>query len=84
MITIHEIFSHFNYQWKKTKQFWTNYHKKNGYKIVDAGVLEEVNVITEEQGVNCIKPGHQCSVSTVKKENFFCDTHIGNTTRSQR
>jgi hypothetical protein len=69
---------------RKRRNFEQIITQKNEYKIVDAGVLEEVNVITEEQGVNCINPGHQCSVSTVKKENFFCDTHIGNTTRSQR
>jgi predicted phosphodiesterase len=69
---------------KENEAILNKLSQKNGYKIVDAGVLEEVNVITEEQGVNCINPGHQCSVSTVKKENFFCDTHIGNTTRSQR
>jgi hypothetical protein len=59
---------------RKRRNFEQIITQKNEYKIVDAGVLEEVNVITQEQGVHYINPGHQCSVSTAKMENFFCDT----------
>lgn len=47
---------------------------QSGFKEVNEGVLEEVIVLTEKQGIYCMNPAHLGSVCNVRKDNFFCDT----------